>query len=313
MVKDINFVMSTGHRGWAIDALTTLLLKKLPDFQSRKIEIPQSRRHVRSPRGIFYLPRANVHFFMQQDLLVHCLDRKWVSKEDQIIVRYTHNNRSMSLYRDAFEIAKFITVENSRLKEEMIKLGVERDKISFLPHPIKWESFNNVRSKGKSRDVIFVSNFYARKRPDIVSELVFANPSLLFTVLGKKWDLFPRFDDLIKLPNFEYQVFDYKQYPRVLAEHKVFCSVSDVEGGPVPLLESLTAGLVPVVTDTGYARDVIPSELIKYIVPISPRIDVLSRKIHLALTEEEQSVDTRQFGEEKFLLYITDLVRSCIE
>lgn len=304
--------MSTGHREWAIGALTDLLLRNIPDFRTKKVEIPQSRRQIRSLGGFMYLPKADLHFFMQQDLLVECFDKGWICNNFPFIVRYTHNNKAMSNYTRVLQGALLITVENSKLKQEMISLGVRKEKIHFLPHPINWELFNGVRNLKKTRDVIFVSNFYKRKRPDLIADLVIANPSITFTLYGKNWGLFPRLPELLNRPNFDYRTFKYSEYSQVLAKHRVFCSVSDVEGGPVPLLESLTAGLVPVVTNTGYARDVIPNELLQYIVPVSPDIDLLSQKICLALNETVPELDTSAYSEDKFVRQISKLIHSCI-
>lgn len=304
--------MSTGHRGWAIEALTKLLLGNLQNFKSTKIEVPQSRRHLRSIKGFMYLPKADLHFFMQQDLLVDCFNRGWISDKNPLIVRYTHNNKEMSNYKQVFQIASSITTENSKLKKEMVQLGIEKEKINILPHPIKWELFSSVKDVNKTRDVIFVSNFYKRKRPDIIADLIRANPHVSFTLYGKNWEYFPLFAELLERPNFQYLSFNYHEYARVLAKHRVFCSVSDIEGGPVPLLESLTAGLIPVVTDTGYARDVIPQNLIDYIVPTSPEIDLLSRKIQVALKEKSQNVDTFKYGEKRFIEAIMESIHSCI-
>ena len=37
----------------------------------------------------------------------------------------------------------------------------------------------------------------------------------------------------------------------------IFLSLSNLEGGPIPLLEAMRFGLIPVVTNTGFANDVI--------------------------------------------------------
>lgn len=303
--------MSTGHRGWAIAALGDLLLRNLSTFRTKKVEIPQSRRHIRSLSGFLYLPKADLHFFMQQDLLVECFDRGWIRNDTPFIVRYTHNNKAMSNYREVLRRALLITVENSQLKKEMVSLGIKEEKVQFLPHPIKWELFNAVRNLNRSRDVIFVSNFYRRKRPDIIVDLIIANPSITFTLYGKNWELFPRFPELLKQPNFNYRIFKYSEYAQVLAKHRIFCSVSDVEGGPVPLLESLTTGLIPVVTDTGYARDVIPNEFQHYIVPVSPDIKLLSQKLSSALNDKMLDLDTSVYSEDRFVQQINKLIYSC--
>lgn len=311
MSLSINLIMSTGHRKWAIEALIDMLRDALPEFFIRKIEIPQSRRHLRSLAGFCYFPKADLHFFMQQDLLLFSFDKGWVSYKDCIFVRYTHNNKDISHYIGCLKAATLITVENSQLREEMIALGINKEKIHIRPHPIRWAHFKNIRVTEKMRDVIFVSNFYRRKRPDIIADLVLANPSISFTIYGKHWETFTRFEKLQTLPNFIYRQFDFEEYPRVLAEHRVFCSVSDIEGGPVPLLESITAGLIPVVSDTGYARDVLPESYSKYIVPVSPNINMLSQVINLALVETHTVVDTTKYSEESYVKFVRDSILAC--
>ena len=49
----------------------------------------------------------------------------------------------------------------------------------------------------------------------------------------------------------------YTNYPVIYNLMKVFCSLSLHEGGPMPLLESMSCGVRPVVTNTGFAFDVL--------------------------------------------------------
>ena len=41
---------------------------------------------------------------------------------------------------------------------------------------------------------------------------------------------------------------------------KIFCSVTSYDGGPIPLLESMSAGVYPVITNSGFAPDVIQKQ-----------------------------------------------------
>ena len=84
------------------------------------------------------------------------------------------------------------------------------------------------------------------------------------------------------LKNFAYAEFEFESYPARLAQHKVFCTLSDLEGGPVPLLESLVAGLSVVATDTGTARDLTPASCRKFILPINPTVEMISQSEKLA-------------------------------
>jgi glycosyltransferase involved in cell wall biosynthesis len=71
----------------------------------------------------------------------------------------------------------------------------------------------------------------------------------------------------------------------MLARHKVFCSLSTLEGGPVPLIESLASGLKIVVTDTGHVRDVL-SQIHDYnIIPIDAKVDVVVSALREAIAD----------------------------
>lgn len=308
-MRKINIVTSTGHRKWAIGELARNLSTLLSEFNPRIVEIPQSRRQSKSLAGWAYFPRAMTSIFMQQDLLLYAIQRKWIAKTNFVILRYTHNNQSLSNYREALTLSKTILVENSQTKLEMMEMGIEESRIKFLPHPIEWHKFKSTKSVSKKRDVIFVSNYYIRKRPDLILETIKALPELTFTVYGKNWEKWTKFHELIKLRNINYLEFDYSDYPSVLAQHKVFCSLSDMEGGPVPLLESLTAGLVPVVTDTGYARDLMSLTQNIYIIPVAPEIDLVKKSLKLALLAPSVCVNTSQFDLNSYASFIRQIIQ----
>lgn len=307
-MRKINIVISTGHRNWAIGELAKQLAILLTEFDTRIIEIPQSRRHAKSLAGWLYFPKAEVSIFMQQDLLLEVIKRNWISKSDLVILRYTHNNKPSINYLEAFRLSNRILVENSEMKSEIMKLGIQGEKVSFRPHPIEWRIFNDVKSPRKTRDVIFVSNFYKRKRPDLIFETIKSSPNLKFTIYGKNWNTWDCFPKLKELKNLEYLNFNYKEYPFILARHKVFCSLSDIEGGPVPLLESLTAGLKAVVTDTGYSRDMAQLTKGVHIVPVSPTIEAIQLGLQMAINSPNDDFDTSQFDIAMFVREIKDAI-----
>jgi glycosyltransferase involved in cell wall biosynthesis len=101
------------------------------------------------------------------------------------------------------------------------------------------------------------SAYYERKAPGTVVELVRAMPHRRFRLLGPGWRGTPEFAALEMMPNFEYSELPYEQYPSWYRGIDVFLSPSDLEGGPIPLLEAMMANAVPVATRTGIAPDVI--------------------------------------------------------
>ena len=72
-------------------------------------------------------------------------------------------------------------------------------------------------------------------------------------ILGPGWSkLFPKSHPLITLIATK-----YRNYPLVYNLMKIFVSLSIHEGGPLPVLESMCCGAYPIITNTGFAFDVL--------------------------------------------------------
>lgn len=301
-IQDLGLVISTGHRNWAIGELAKNLL---PAFtKSSIIEIPQSRRHVRSINGFIHWPKKSCYLFMHHSLAIKAWERKWIGSSTQYGIRYTHDSVNVEEKLDVFSNAKFITTENSVSKLQLSSKGFDENRIHVLPHPIEVNRFR-FSLQEKERDVIFVSNFYERKNPELVLKVVKYCQDLQFTILGKDWENWSKFSELKELNNFEYKLFSYETYPQVLASHRVFCSLSTLEGGPVPLIESLTSGLKIVVTDTGHVRDVL-SQIRDYnIVPIDAKADVVASALREAILDS--SITNQSFERFDLKYYVETL------
>jgi glycosyltransferase involved in cell wall biosynthesis len=128
------------------------------------------------------------------------------------------------------------------------------------------------------------SAFYHRKNPKLIKEMVGLRRDLDFQLLGKGWKNYEHFDTLMKAPNFEYiSHLDYGEYAKWYANLDIFWSPSILEGGPVPTIESMMAGIVPVVSDTGNARDLIDHGNNGYIFSIDGSAEKTAKLFDLAL------------------------------
>lgn len=101
------------------------------------------------------------------------------------------------------------------------------------------------------------SSFYERKNPDLLLEVVKRLSSRRFTLLGQNWNRYARFEELSSLPNFSYVTAPYQEYPRIYSTFDVFLSISNLEGGPIPLIEAMMSNAVPVASNVGFAPDLI--------------------------------------------------------
>lgn len=123
------------------------------------------------------------------------------------------------------------------------------------------------RSVKKGKRIVWVGTATGRKNPELLLEIVKALKGEEFLVLGKNWLRSGYGKNLFELGNVEYREIERPLVVDDLDGCDIFIMTSRVEGGPMPLMETLAAGLVPVSTDTGFVREIyseaqIPENLI---------------------------------------------------
>jgi glycosyltransferase involved in cell wall biosynthesis len=82
-------------------------------------------------------------------------------------------------------------------------------------------------------------------------------PTWHFLILGRGWKKFLKTSGLINNNRVQYEKFNFLNRNKLMPKAQIFLSLSSLEGGPIPLLEAMRFGLIPVVTNTGFAKDII--------------------------------------------------------
>ena len=125
-----NWILSTGFRKWVIWELAKTYSSGLSQLgiDSTFTEIPQSRRHVRSFRGYFYMPPASHNVIMHQDIALHMERKGWLNGDSKNLLRYTHHNRDVNDYLKALKFIDFVIVENSRNKDDFVTRGIPSER-----------------------------------------------------------------------------------------------------------------------------------------------------------------------------------------
>ena len=110
----------------------------------------------------------------------------------------------------------------------------------------------------------------------------------------------PQWNKLIPTDNPYISFFDssYKNFPYAY-NLDVFASLSIHEGGPLPLLESMCCGCYPVVTNTGFASDIIKKDVHGKISAFSPANEIASLIL---------STYSLNFSQDSFTTVVPDLV-----
>lgn len=202
------------------------------------------------------LPEADCYYFCHYHFYLSALRiNPWIA-EKNCFAWFTHPKEEQ-VPEDTIEklqSARVITM-SAGWKQYLVDLGLSPDRVTPVVGAADPTLFQgHQRGCGK---IGFCSAFYERKSPERVFNLVRAMPQHEFVLMGRKWEQFEQFDELNACPNFEYRQGSYVEYPAFYRDLDVFVSVSQLEGGPIPLLESMLSNVVPVATNTGFAPDVI--------------------------------------------------------
>ena len=68
--------------------------------------------------------------------------------------------------------------------------------------------------------------------------------------------------------------------------------MSNLEGGPIPLIEALNCGMFAIATDTGFARDIIADGINGKIIPVEADYEKVRSAILDAKLNENQSIQS---------------------
>jgi glycosyltransferase involved in cell wall biosynthesis len=102
--------------------------------------------------------------------------------------------------------------------------------------------------------IVWVGTYSPRKNPDYFLKFVSENLDLNFRIIGKDWPLDVR--SKMEIRNLEYLEISGPLSSSDFDNCDIYLCTSSIEGGPMPLLESIAAGLNPITTDVGFTQDV---------------------------------------------------------
>ncbi len=153
-------------------------------------------------------------------------------------------------------------------------MGADPGKVSIVPHGVdceRWDESGFVKRALEPFSVGVIGRVYedGRKRDDLVWKLMaqLKPGELEMVIVGQGWE-----NCVNRLLTQGHKV---RYYPSLSAEalrtavHRlsVFLCTSDVEGGPLPLLETMACGVTPVSTPVGLARDLLRRTELGYLFP----------------------------------------------
>ncbi len=209
------------------------------------------------------LPVSKAYFIAHYSFLPTCLKlnpQMWGSK---ILVWHTHPRDDLGISQDeliyALNKSTKVICACSQFARLLVSQGLKPHKVTYVLGAADPNIFQfHQRQNGA---VGFCTAFYYRKEPERIFKIIKMMPHRKFILMGKAWDKYEKFSEMKALENFSYVEVSYSDYPKYYALMDVFVSPAKLEGGPIPLVESMMCNVVPVASKTGFAPDlIIPGE-----------------------------------------------------
>ncbi len=255
---DLVFVIKKKAPGWILEGICREVGKYFP-----------GRQTLHYADGGFKLPPSKAYFFSHYSFFSKCFRHTpeiWGAKT---LVWFPHPKQAgggeTRRLLFALNRATHVVCPCSSNVPLLESRGLKPGKAVCVLGGADPDFFKAHRRNGGA--VGFCTAYYPRKSPNLMLEIMRAMPHRKFILVGpasadpanahRKWDRYPRFKEMLALPNFTYIEGHYRDYPSYYDRMDVLASVSTLEGGPIPLIEALMCNIVPVASRTGFAPDVI--------------------------------------------------------
>jgi glycosyltransferase involved in cell wall biosynthesis len=206
------------------------------------------------------IPRAKSYFFSYSSTFAKYLAKYPERFLNNSIVLFTHNMDELgSLEHQATILNKAFAVHFNCSKdaEMLVGAGLESEKVRIVLGAIDENCFVIPSIKRQQNRILLASRYGPRKGLSIFPQVFHELSDFDFTILGRGWSKFLVETNLINHPRLTYRKFTLQTRNEEMSRATYFLSLSNLEGGPIPLIESIHLGMVPIATNTGFARDVI--------------------------------------------------------
>lgn len=254
-MKKVAIINDPAHANWILGGLTREISFSIPSF----FETPVFVSRVRSKFVFKSLLEVMKLIIKGKPLLFSSLTplenffKYYKIKRNPLFLIFTHQSDSFSKrQKKLLQRVDIIFVHSPKDIEIFRNLGLSCRIVPFIG-AINPENFS--RSVKVGEVIAFIGTPVERKNPKLFLEFTKTNPHTQFRILGKNWRKSKYWKELISLGNIEYKEINSPICTEDLDGCSHYLMMSSIEGGPIPLLETMAAGLIPIATKTGISVD----------------------------------------------------------
>jgi len=256
----VTFVSVRSNKNWILGHWVRELARFMA-VEARFVWMPTSLREESklTPLAKLWPWRSSDFTYMTSPNLYLTL-RESRHLEDRAVVLFTHldpRQKASSIDTAALSTARAIHFMAQHDAESMVDLGLDSSRVRVVGGAVD-EQVELIPSVERIPNSVVLSSKYGpRKGAQLLPEIIDAMPEAQFTLIGPGWGPFIARHSLTARPNFKYLRADLSVRSEIYSQARVFLSLSSLEGGPIPLLDAMKCGALPVATRTGFAPDFI--------------------------------------------------------
>lgn len=269
---DLALVIHENARGWILEAIC----REIARYYSGNYTFAYDVNNLPPAKAYFY---AHYSFF---PTALKINPHIWNSKH---LVFHTHPKDigiSKEEFLYSFNKATKMICMNSMFAKQLVNEGLDAQKVTYAIAGADMDFFRyHERGEGA---VGFSTAYYERKDPDKILNIIKLLPHRKFILMGKNWNQYNRFQELITSSNLQYVETSYQEYPAYYDKMDVFVSPAVLEGGPIPVIESMASNVVPVASRTGFAPDIITDGVNGFVFEVDSSAEEISKLIEKAFT-----------------------------
>lgn len=254
--KNVNpcLVITKNQNSWVIGGL----IREAAESIGRNFDIFYVvERRLKLQNPIHYMNFRRIKkrkkvLFAHQKLFIRYVDKyKPKSKVFKVFVTHLHGTDLVDLATyDQF--VSIYLVMNSEVERKLCEIGVPKTKIVKVYGAVDKTLYYPAATN--KNYVVIVGKYSVRKNGDAIKQVVSSNPNIEFIIHGDGWD---KVFNKTVLPNLKIYPFEISRNPKLLSESSCLLSISEIEGGPITVLEALSCGIPVVGSNTGFIPDLI--------------------------------------------------------
>jgi glycosyltransferase involved in cell wall biosynthesis len=257
MKRKIKVLMDQSHSNWVLGGIFTEITLNNPKLFEKPMKI-SNLRSLYIFNSFFRILRLNLEnaplLFSSLTPLENYRKLSLINLNPKFLF-FTHSVKPLTAKQIKIinEVDKIFCMSEVE-KRRLIDGGITKPIVPVIGG-IDPNRFKEIAQKGNK--IVWVGTPVERKNPQQLIEFIRLNPDLDFLVIGKGWKSSTLYGKLKLFRNVEYKEFMGPLSSRDFDHCSHYLMMSNVEGGPMPLLETLASGLIPICTRVGFVEEIL--------------------------------------------------------